>query len=184
MGRAELLELNELKQLLEEHQPILEDREKGLKNEMNEQIPGLEHAVIGTIYTYNNAEKSVMDVIKIFGLKLIEKCIPTMSIGIKLTENDVKLIKETPDYSLTMSDVEVDWMVNEFRELLEQIVNIAKKQVIMRELVDELSDVRRKNNAIKHALIPRIEEQIHEIEDKIEQEEVDSIIQLKFFEFT
>jgi vacuolar-type H+-ATPase subunit D/Vma8 len=183
MGRAELIELNELKQLLEDHQPILEDREKGLKSEVNQQIPELEHAIIGCIYAYNNSKKSVMEVVQIFGSDIIKKCVPLLSVGVMVKEGFLKLIEEIPEYSITMSDVEVDWMVSEFRELLHHIVHIAEQQKIMKELVDELNEVRRKNNAIKHALIPEIDEKIKEVEDKIEQEEVDGMIQLKFFEF-
>ena len=184
MGRAELLELNELKELLEEHQPILEDREKGLKAEMNEQSPKLEHAIIACIYAYNNSEKTVMEVIRKFGLKLVERSVPVLSVGVRKGEIGLRLVQEPPDYSLTMTDVEVDQMVSEFRELLGKIAEIAGQQLLMKEIVDELNDVRRKNNAIKHALIPNLEMQILEVEDRIEQEEIDAMVQLKFFEFT
>lgn len=183
MGRAELIELKELKNLLEEHRPILEDREKGLVSEINEEMPQLEHAVVSCIYAYNNAKKSAVDAIKTCGMGLVEKSVPLPSIGVVMGETSIRLVHETPDYSITMTDVEVDWMVDEFRELLGTIVSIVEHEMTIREIVDELSDVRRKNNAIKHALIPEIQEQMHDIEVKMDEEELDNMVRLRFFKF-
>ena len=183
MGRFELIELKDFKNLLAEHQPILEDREKGLSGEVSEEMPELEHAIVSCIYAHTNAKKSAIDAIKTHGMGVVEKSVPLPSVGVVIGESGARLVAEAADHSLTLTDVEVDWMIDEFREFLDTIVHVVEHELKLRALVDELDDVRRKTNAIKHSLIPDILQQMHDIEVKIDEEELDSMVQLKFFEF-
>lgn len=181
MGRAELIELNELKALLEEHHPILEDREKGLTAEIAETMPKVEHAVVSCIYAHANSKKSAVEAIKAHGFGLTDKSVPLPSLGVVITDSGMRMVEEAPDYSITMTGVDVDVMVNEFRSFIQSLVSLSDNQKKLGELVAELEDVRRKNNAIKHALLPEIHEKVHDILVKIDEEERDSMVQLKFF---
>jgi len=181
MSRAELIELNETKKLLEEHQPILESREKGLNAELANKMPELEHAIISLVYAYNNSKKRADEILKIYGPNLIKKTVPSPTLNVSMGE-EIKLVTSPPDYSTTLTDVDVDTMVKEFRELLSAVLNIVNHQKDIKSIMEELNDVRRKNNAIKHAIIPELLENMKELNDKLEQEEIDEKIRLMFFE--
>ena len=179
--RAELIELQELKKLLEEHQPILEDREKGLANEVENIMPELESAIKGLTHNFKRATSQAVRVVKRFGPRLYEKAVPLETVSVD--REGFVLLESEPAYSVTLTDSSVDLMTKEFRELLKKIVDVVHIQMRVREIADELNDVRRKNNAIKHAIIPDIVERIKRIESDIEQEELEEMVRLKTFSF-
>ena len=179
MSKVELLDLHETRKLLEENQPILENRESAIKHEISEMMPNLEHAFVECTYHLSHAKKSAIDVVKSLGPGISEKAVPNESVRICLSP--IRLESENPEYSITMTDVDVDFMAKEFRELLGSCTNVVAIKTQIKELLEELGEVRRKNNAIKHALIPQINERILEIKNKMEDDELDELVRLRFF---
>jgi V/A-type H+-transporting ATPase subunit D len=100
-----------------------------------------------------------------------------MGVLIPLVEREVSKLE--PQYGLLGTSAGLDAAQAQFRETLETILHLAETETTAWRLAVELKKTQRRVNALENILIPQYEETIHYIEAKLEEDERESIFQMK-----
>jgi len=85
---------------------------------------------------------------------------------------------EVSDYDLFNTEAELDVGLKKARELLPDLLEIARLWKTVEFLSSEIGITRRRVNALEHILIPNIEESIRHISDRLEEVERSYQVQL------
>ncbi len=81
-------------------------------------------------------------------------------------------------YSLTQTPPELDVAFEELRKLPDALFELAEVEKTLQLLAHELERTRRRTNALEHVLIPELQEQRRDIEQKISERERSNVSRL------
>ncbi|NPA22423.1 MAG: V-type ATP synthase subunit D [Candidatus Micrarchaeota archaeon] len=87
--------------------------------------------------------------------------------------------KERPPYYPFLRSMKLDKVIKIYRSLLYSLIELAEIQVSLKVLLKDLKKTRRRVNALDYVIIPRIEEDIKKILQKLDEMERENFIKLK-----
>ncbi len=102
-------------------------------------------------------------------LKIERKIRRIMSVNVP--HLDVEFGETTGGYSMVHTSVELDEAITGLRAFLPKLLKMAELEETVRLLSDEIEKTRRRVNALEHSFIPRMQETIKYIKDKLDETE-------------
>ena len=111
-------------------------------------------------------------------MKLEMKLKPYNVIGIPLYFIEKNWEFKYP-YNISDCGPEVDDVLSSFRDMIDSVIEMAELEYSLILLSEEISRTRRKVNALKNLLIPRLKEEISRVEVRLEEMEREEIYRLK-----
>ncbi len=81
-------------------------------------------------------------------------------------------------YGMAMTNGDMDQAIRNLRQTLPVMLRLAEAEKGVQRLAAELERTRRRVNSLEHVLIPELEQSIHEISLKLEENERDSLTRL------
>ncbi|MBD3190345.1 MAG: V-type ATP synthase subunit D [Candidatus Heimdallarchaeota archaeon] len=82
-------------------------------------------------------------------------------------------------YGFMSSSSEIEEVVKDYREVVKKIVTLAETLAMLEIIGDAIIETKRRVNALRYILIPRLKEQINFIETTLEEQEREQFAQLK-----
>lgn len=102
-------------------------------------------------------------------LKIERKIRRIMSVNVPHLE--VEFGETTGGYSMVHTSVELDEAITGLRAFMTKLLKMAELEETVRLLSDEIEKTRRRVNALEHSFIPRMQETIKYIKDKLDETE-------------
>ena len=103
--------------------------------------------------------------------------------GVVVPKLDLEKIRDESEsrlfYSFLNSSAEIDNTVEDYRKAIEKIVVLAETLAMLQILGQAITETKRRVNALRFILIPRLKEQINFIETTLEEQEREQFAQLK-----
>ncbi|MHA1461876.1 MAG: V-type ATP synthase subunit D [Candidatus Heimdallarchaeota archaeon] len=103
--------------------------------------------------------------------------------GVVVPKLDLKRIRDEADsrlfYSFLSSSAEIDLTIENYRKAIEKIVTLAETLAMLQILGQAITETKRRVNALRFILIPRLTSQTVFIETTLEEQEREQFAQLK-----
>jgi len=100
--------------------------------------------------------------------------------GVKVPKLALEQSKvEKPFYAAEKTSIALDDTILAFREYLYSVINLAEKIAALQKLAYEIASVNRRVNALEQIVIPRFQNTITYIGEKLEEDERESFSRLK-----
>ncbi|MBS7287452.1 MAG: V-type ATP synthase subunit D [Candidatus Freyarchaeota archaeon] len=100
--------------------------------------------------------------------------------GVKVPLLNIKERKVSmPPYGLTDTSVVLDEAARKFREALRLAIQLAEVETAVRRLAEEIDKTKRRVNALKYIIIPKLENTIRYISLHLEEREREDLFRLK-----
>ena len=103
--------------------------------------------------------------------------------GVVVPKLDLEKVRDEADsrlfYSFLSSSAEIDQTVEDYRKAIEKIVVLAETLAMLQILGQAITETKRRVNALRFILIPRLKSQITFIETTLEEQEREQFAQLK-----
>jgi V/A-type H+-transporting ATPase subunit D len=154
---------------------------KDLRSELNEQIKKAYKSVAIAQIFHGAAE--------VENIALSVALAPSISIkiknvmGLKISEVSYSSIQKRDltqrGYSLISSSAKIDRAVEDFSTVLDLVIKLAEIENASRKLIVEIEKTKRRVNALEFILIPRLMQQVKDIQFQLEEMERDSFVMLK-----
>ncbi|RMD96476.1 MAG: V-type ATP synthase subunit D [Calditrichaeota bacterium] len=106
----------------------------------------------------------------------------TPLLNLRVPELQTTVSMEQPPYGLAETSADLDDAVQQFRETLPRLLELAEKQRRLEMVIREIKITRRRVNALEYVLIPRLEEQVHYIKiklDEVERADITRLMRIK-----
>lgn len=193
--RMNLMKLRERYKLAEKGHDLLQEKLDSLVIrffEVVDQIRGLREE---TTKLTINAQKSLIDAQMAVGplrLKEISFAAPEIwqieayennIAGVVVPKLDLEKIRDESQsrlfYSFLSSSAEIDKTVENYRLAIEKIVVLAETLAMLQILGQAITETKRRVNALRFILVPRLKQQISFIETTLEEQEREQFAQLK-----
>ncbi|NHJ04355.1 MAG: V-type ATP synthase subunit D [Candidatus Heimdallarchaeota archaeon] len=193
--RMNLMKLRERYKLAEKGHDLLQEKLDSLVIrffEVVDQIRGLREE---TTKLTINAQKSLIDAQMAVGplrLKEISFAAPEIwqieayennVAGVVVPKLDLEKIRDESQsrlfYSFLSSSAEIDKTVENYRLAIEKIVVLAETLAMLQILGQAITETKRRVNALRFILVPRLKQQISFIETTLEEQEREQFAQLK-----
>lgn len=98
--------------------------------------------------------------------------------GVQIPNFEINFGKMEGGYSLVHTSSELDKAITQIKEFLPKLLKMAELEETVRRLCQEIEKTRRRVNALEHTLIPRMQETIKFIKNKLDEIERSTTSQL------
>lgn len=98
--------------------------------------------------------------------------------GVQIPNFEINFGKMEGGYSLVHTSSEFDKAITQIKEFLPKLLKMAELEETVRRLCQEIEKTRRRVNALEHTLIPRMQETIKFIKNKLDEIERSTTSQL------
>jgi len=98
--------------------------------------------------------------------------------GVRVPELKVQFGESTDKYSFLDTPPSLDLAVEGMKEYFPKILELAELEQTLRLLIAEIEKTRRRVNALEYVMIPQLEETIHMIKSKLDENERSNITRL------
>lgn len=92
---------------------------------------------------------------------------------------DILEKQKLPSYSFQDTPVEFDELIDMIKDSMEEIIKLAELNYLAFHFAFSYRKIKRRINALDNIIIPRLNNEIHDLEDALEDIERDELIQLK-----
>lgn len=92
---------------------------------------------------------------------------------------DILEKQKFPSYSFQDTPVEFDNLINKIKDSMEEIIKLAELDYLAFHFAFSYRKIKRRINALDNIIIPRLNSEIHDLEEVLEDIERDELIQLK-----
>jgi V/A-type H+/Na+-transporting ATPase subunit D len=99
--------------------------------------------------------------------------------GVPLPVVETTFKENAPFYSLTGTSFWIDYSVSEFKETLKVMGRLAELKISIIRLSNEVKKTIRKVNALEKIAIPDLEETLHFVQNRLEENERDMFVLMK-----
>jgi len=193
--RMNLLKLRERKKLAEKGHDLLQEKLDSLVIRFFEVVDTIRGLREETTKVTKKAQKALIDAEMVVGpLRLREISFAAPEIwqietyennvaGVIVPKLDLNKIRDDSEsklfYGFASSSSEIDKTVDAFRAAIEKIVVLAETLAMLQILGQAITETKRRVNALRFILLPRLKNQITFIETTLEEQEREQFAQLK-----
>ncbi len=191
--RMELLMLKKRRALAEKGRELLEEKRDALVMELRTLLEEVYRARSEVINALKKAFDALTEAKMIMGevkLMSIAASIPSLIsldveirniMGVRVPHFKVKELRTETQlpYNLLDTSVKLDEAANTFREVLRAVIKLAEVEASLRRIAEEIKKTKRRVNALRYIIIPRLENTIRYIELHLEEREREDFFRLK-----
>ncbi|MBN1330406.1 MAG: V-type ATP synthase subunit D [Candidatus Heimdallarchaeota archaeon] len=193
--RMNLMKLRERKKLAEKGHDLLQEKLDSLVIRFFEVVDTIRGLREETAKVTKKAQKALVDAEMIVGplhLREISFAAPEIwhietyennVAGVIVPKLDLNKIRDDSEsklfYGFSSSSSEIDKTIDAFRATIEKIVVLAETLAMLQILGQAITDTKRRVNALRFILLPRLKSQITFIETTLEEQEREQFAQLK-----
>lgn len=130
---------------------------------------------------YATVTHTKIEVETISGLSKIDydlNVIETNVMGVKIPKIKFEIKKEQK-YPLFFTSASIDFLINTYKGLIKVLVEVAEIETTIKRLLKEIERTKRRVNALEYIVIPKLNSQLKNVRQRLEEMERDMFVSLK-----